>query len=85
MGQQIEFADFAEVSQVVGQLEPILVKHNRNVGLMALLSLFITIQYPQLTEDELIAGVEGASRWVTEYLEGLAMGITNEVPKEKMN
>lgn len=85
MGQQIEFASFNEVADVVEQIQPILEKANKHVGLMALLSLYITIQYPQITEDELIEAVGGASAWVTSYLEGLAMGIMETVPPEKIN
>ena len=85
MSQQVEFADFSVVASVVEELMPVLGVHERNVSLMALLVSFITIQHPRITEDELIAGVDGASRWVTEYLEGLSMGILAPVSKEKMN
>lgn len=85
MGHQVEFADFGAVAEVIAQLEPILSVTERNTGLMALLSLFMTIQYPQISEDELIVGVEGASQWVTEYLEGLTMGALQPVSPGKMN
>lgn len=85
MGQQVEFADFSAVADVTEHIGPILSQYERNTGLMALLVLFLTIQHPQIAEDELIVGVDGASRWVTEYLEGLSMGMLQPVSKEKMN
>lgn len=85
MGTHVEFADFSAVAEVVNQIAPVISGCERNTGLMALLVLFITIQHPEISEDELIVGVEGASRWVTEYLEGLSMGMLEPVAKEKMN
>jgi hypothetical protein len=56
------------INNIVTQMEPLLVNFPREQVIIACLSVAVAAQKPDVTEDELVGAVEGASRWICLYL-----------------
>lgn len=63
------------INGIVLQLEPLLMQFPREHVIIACLSIAIAAQKPDVTEDELIGAVEGASRWICLYLADVPEGM----------
>ena len=67
-----------EVARIVNAMEQVFGDENREVMLMACLSLSILIQHENITMEQLQAGVLGASEWIALYLTSLEEQETGE-------
>lgn len=71
-----------EISPIVGQLEGILMNVKRGPAIVALLSMSIILQNPEISEDELHNAVRDTSRYICLLLEGEPV---SETEKRVMN
>lgn len=72
-----ELVTGAEIHELVKELEDLLDGKDRKTVLVALLSLALFYQNPDLTEDELIEGVRLTSRYTATVATGVGDGVVN--------
>lgn len=74
-------ATVADIKRLVQQMESVLVGEREDHVMMACIAMALSIQYPDLTREELSAGVKGASEWMATYISTIA----SPVDKAAMN
>ena len=72
-----------DVSRVVGRMSDIFKNEENHIILMSALSIAIMVQQPDVTPEQLKAGVLGASQWIALYLTSIEESGT--IPKEQIN
>lgn len=59
-----------EINAIIARLEPALWNQRRSHVIIAMLSLALSLQNPELTAEELQEGVRGVSQWIALFLTG---------------
>lgn len=70
-----------EIHAIVSALEPVLLNVERSHAIIACLSIAMTIMNPDITAEQLQAGVKETSQFICMFLEEVEPGL----PREKMN
>lgn len=79
------FASGSDIAPIVAKIEAVIGDVPRTHALIALTSIMLLMQYPELTNDQLYEGVKDISRFTCLWLAG-AEGSDNEpIDKSKMN
>lgn len=81
------FATGADIDAVLSAVEPTFRQFPPDHVLLACLYTCFVIMHPSIDLDEVIAGVDGASTWIANYIAALVGGPTASVgvPTTKMN
>lgn len=72
------FASGEDIQPIVERLEAALDNTPREHALIALTSLVLILQYPDITNDQLYDGVKDVSKYVCFWLSGAEAGDINE-------
>ncbi len=70
-----------EIHAIVAGMGPFLITIPRGHAVIACLSIAITAMNPNITADELQAGVKGCSEWISLYV----TGIGDKIEANKVN
>lgn len=68
----------SEVYEVVARIEPALDGVSRKIAIIACIAIAITAMNPDMTEDEVQAGVKGCSEWIALYVSGIGTKLTKD-------
>lgn len=71
----------SEVYEVIAKIEPALEGVSRKLAIISCIAIAVTAMNPDMTEDEVQAGVKGCSEWIALYVSGIG----DKLPKEKVN
>jgi hypothetical protein len=58
-----------DIFQIVAKIQPILEPERVDLVIMACLAIVMMIMNPNLTSEELQAGIKGCSQWICTFLE----------------
>lgn len=73
-----------DISVIVNNdLDPLLKRYAKTDLMIACLSFIIILQQPDIPNTALRDGVQGASKWIADFL--VTVDPSAEIPKEKMN
>ena len=76
-----EICTGSEIYEVVARIEPALDGVSRKLAIVACIAIAVTAMNPDMTEDEVQAGVKGCSEWIALYVSGIG----DKLPREKVN
>jgi hypothetical protein len=79
------FATGSEIGPIVAKLEEALADVSRTHALIALISVVLLLQHPDISAEEMYEGVKNVSRYTCLWLAGGENSETGEIPKEQMN
>ena len=77
------FATGPDIERVAGKMITAVSREDEMLVMISALSLVFLIQDPDLSEQQLLNGVKGASTWIAEFLR--ASQEATEVPPSQMN
>ena len=77
------YATGMDVHNIVEKIEPVLAGLPRGHVLIALMTMAIIIQHPEITPEQLQEGVKGLSQWMALFLS--TTDESGETPKELLN